>query len=438
MSNSESLSTHSNNSSEKAVFITIKDDTSSPSIVIDSNLDNEFSSSSSHSPKKNHSNSIIELENYRCDSPITMSYNGSRSGSYDGSQHGLDDGKQTPPFNQSLSLEDIANITQENLTKVLSKNNNHFKKYSKKDIEKTVEKYYNVDDNKFTNELDVITTYVRGQKNLYIQSKNINQWKLNLLMIPSILITFFITVFTPFLQCSPIQTAITSGCNAVVSCLMAVINYLQLETSTESFFQLANSYDKLEISLDLTNSKLIFISDEEKNNKKDIVLNTIKDIEEKIIEIKKNYSLLIPEEIKYLFPIICHMNVFNFIKKMNNQHQNLIERLKDIKNEINFITYKLGINQESVNENKKLEIRLEYLCKIKNEVKNELIEHKNAYNDLDDLFSKEIKSAEKKLNSCGSFYICFWTYLGQDINYNIKNNRNSVIKNYFQYLFSEE
>ena len=192
MSNSESLSTHSNNSSEKAVFITIKDDTSSPSIVIDSNLDNEFSSSSSHSPKKNHSNSIIELENYRCDSPITMSYNGSRSGSYDGSQHGLDDGKQTPPFNQSLSLEDIANITQENLTKVLSKNNNHFKKYSKKDIEKTVEKYYNVDDNKFTNELDVITTYVRGQKNLYIQSKNINQWKLNLLMIPSILITFFI------------------------------------------------------------------------------------------------------------------------------------------------------------------------------------------------------------------------------------------------------
>lgn len=437
MSYKENQSNESDNYSEKAVFITIKDDASFPSVLIDQHLDNDFTSSSSNSPKKNHSNSIIELENYRCDSPITMSYNGSRSDSYDGSDNDLEDEKKNTHIYQSLSLEDIANFTQENLAKVLSKSN-QLKKYSKRDIEKTVEKYYNIDDNKFTNELDVLTTYVRGQKNLYIQSKNINQWKLNLLMIPTILITFFITIFTPFLQCSPVQTAITSGCNAVVSCLMALINYLQLETSTESFFQLANSYDKLEISLDLTNSKLIFIGDEEKNNKKAIILNTIKDIEEKIIEIKKNYSLLIPEEIKFLFPIICHMNIFNFIKKMNHQHQNLIERLKDIKNEINYITYKLSNNEESVNESKKLEIRLEYLCKIKNEVKNELIEHKNAYNDLDDLFSKEIKSAEKKLISCGSFYICFWTYLTQNTNNSIKNNNNSVIRHYFQYLFSED
>ena len=101
------------------------------------------------------------------------------------------------------------------------------------------------------------------------------------------------------------------------------------------------------------------------------------------------------------------MNIFNFIKKMNHQHQNLIERLKDIKNEINYITYKLSNNEESVNESKKLEIRLEYLCKIKNDVKNELIEHKNAYNDLDDLFSKEIKSAEKNLFRVALFTFVF-------------------------------
>ena len=223
-----------------------------------------------------------------------------RSDSYDGSDNDLEDEKKNTHVYQSLSLEDIANFTQENLAKVLSKSN-QLKKYSKRDIEKTVEKYYNIDDNKFTNELDVLTTYVRGQKNLYIQSKNINQWKLNLLMIPTILITFFITIFTPFLQCSPIQTAITSGCNAVVSCLMALINYLQLETSTESFFQLANSYDKLEISLDLTNSKLIFIGDEEKNNKKAIILNTIKDIEEKIIEIKKIIHSLFQKKLNSFF-----------------------------------------------------------------------------------------------------------------------------------------
>ena len=184
MSKSDNSSPGSENSSNNAIYITIQDTNSEPPIIPDEQLDNE----------NNFSNISFELENYRCDSPITMSYNGSRSGSYDGSQPDLDNDKQNEFFNQSLSLEDIANLTQENLTKVLNKTH-HFKKYSKKDIEKTVEKYYNIDDNKFTNELEVLTTYVRGQKNLYIQSKNISQWKLNLLTIPSLLITFFMTVF---------------------------------------------------------------------------------------------------------------------------------------------------------------------------------------------------------------------------------------------------
>lgn len=437
MSKSVDSSPYSQNSSQNEVHITIQDNNSNPSVVADEQLDSDINSNSSF-PKKNFSNITYELENYRCDSPITMSYNGSRSGSYDGSEPDLNNNNnQNLYFNQSLSLEDIANITQENLTKVLNKTN-HFKKYSKKDIEKTVEKYYNIDDNKFTNELEVLTTYVRGQKNLYIQSKNINQWKLNLLTIPTILVSFFITVLTPFFQCSQFQTIFTSCSNGIVTCLLAFIKYLQLETNTESFFQLANSYDELEISLDLTNSKLIFISDEDKDSKKDIILNTIKDTEERIIEIKKKYLLLVPEEIKFLFPIICHMNIFNFIKKMNFQHQSLIEKLKDIKNEINFINYKFSTNENPNNQYKKLEARLDYLSKIKNEVKTELIELKSAYNDLDDLFTKEIKSAEEKLNSCGSFYICFWSYLRRNTNINLKNNRNSVIRNYFQYLFSED
>ena len=165
MSDKDNQSIESDNYSEKAVFITIKDDASSPSVLVDQHLDNDFSSSSSNSPKKNHSNSIIELENYRCDSPITMSYNGSRSDSYDGSDNDLEDEKKNTHVYQSLSLEDIANFTQENLAKVLSKSN-QLKKYSKRDIEKTVEKYYNIDDNKFTNELDVLTTY--GVKKIYI------------------------------------------------------------------------------------------------------------------------------------------------------------------------------------------------------------------------------------------------------------------------------
>ena len=52
MSDKENQSNESDNYSEKAVFITIKDDASSPSVLIDQYLDNDFSSSSSNSPKK--------------------------------------------------------------------------------------------------------------------------------------------------------------------------------------------------------------------------------------------------------------------------------------------------------------------------------------------------------------------------------------------------
>ena len=94
MSNKDNQSMDSDNYSEKAVFITIKDDASSPSVLVDQHLDNILVLLLLIL-QKNHSNSIIELENYRCDSPITMSYNGSRSDSYDGSDNDLEDEKNT-------------------------------------------------------------------------------------------------------------------------------------------------------------------------------------------------------------------------------------------------------------------------------------------------------------------------------------------------------
>ena len=138
MSKSDNSSPDSENSSNNAIYITIQDTNSEPPIIPDEQLDNENNSNSS-SPPKNFSNISFELENYRCDSPITMSYNGSRSGSYDGSQPDLDNNKQNEFFNQSLSLEDIANLTQENLTKVLNKTH-HFKKYCKKGVKTVIKK----------------------------------------------------------------------------------------------------------------------------------------------------------------------------------------------------------------------------------------------------------------------------------------------------------
>lgn len=374
-------------------------------------------------------NSLLELENYNCDSPITMSYNGSKSGSSNNSDIESENDKDNDNDN-NLSLVDIADLTQKNLSNVM--NQKHFKKYSLKDIERSVEKYYDFE-NKYVSELDILNTYIKGQKNIYIQSKNINQWKLNLLMFPSLILTCCITIFSPFVKCEQLHSGIITGLNALVALLLSMINYLKLESSTEVFFQLANHYDKLEISLDLASSKLIFIDETKPVAKKESILRTIKDVEEKIVEIKENYSFLVPEEIKTLFPVICHMNIFTFIKKMNSYRNSLIVKLRDIKNEIKYIYNSLE-RKKNKDFCEKLKKRLIYLYQIKEEIKKELFDYKNAYNDLDGIFFKEIKSAESKMNKCGAFYICCASCIQPKIN--IKDI-NPVIDKYFHFLFTD-
>ena len=99
-------------------------------------------------------------------------------------------------LDNEVKAEDIALITQKNLSNV---ENNNFKKITLKDIERSVEKYYHFENDKYIGELDILTTYIKGQKNLFTLSKNICQAKLNLLMIPSLLLTCCITIISPII-----------------------------------------------------------------------------------------------------------------------------------------------------------------------------------------------------------------------------------------------
>ena len=55
---------------------------------------------------------------------------------------------------------------------------------------------------------------------------------------------------------------------------------------------------------------------------------------------KEVNNVLIPAEMNQIFPIICHVNIFSFIKKLENHRQILILKFKDIQNEIRFILHK--------------------------------------------------------------------------------------------------
>jgi len=253
-----------------------------------------------------------------------------------------------------------------------------------------VEKSFEISDSpvKYSNELDILITYLKGQKNLYIQSKNITEQKLNLLMIPSLLITSAITLFAPFITKYEWCGALISCMNAAITLLISLVNYFKLESSRQMFFHLANQYDKLETSLEMTNSRLMFIENE--TDQTQLIMTKIREFEEKICEIKDSTNVFIPEEMKQLFPIICHINIFSFIKKVESYKKNLIVKYRDIKNEIRYIYHKT----DELNHSEREKNRVEYLTNMKEQFKNEIIQYKNAYCHIDNIFIKEIQNAE--------------------------------------------
>jgi hypothetical protein len=350
----------------------------------------------------------------RSNSPITISNNGSISGS------GSD--------SESNNNMDYDTDNEDKL--VLS--NPAYKKLSYNDTLQLINKYYDSNnDSKFSNEIDILTTYIKGQKNLYIQANNITQRKLNCLMFPTILISGIITMIAPFVECVQWSGGFISGLNAIIALCISFINYLKLESSIEIYMQNSKQYDKIETTLEMTNSKLLFIE----NNKEKtlLVLNKIKEIEKKIYEIKEATNVLIPEEIKSLFPIICHINIFSFIKKVEIYKKNLILKFKDVKNEIRYILFKLEQREIDSIETIKQKNRLQFLYEVKNKLKDEIFDFQNAYSHIDNIFAKEIKIAELEKNKWG--YLFFWR---TSLKSHYKKGMNPMIDKYFNFIFVDE
>ena len=339
--------------------------------------------------------------------------------------------------------------------------NVQYKRLKFGDVEKSLSKYYDKE-NKYSNELDILITYLNGQKHLYIHSQNATRFKLNALTVPCLIMSAAITIFAPFVQHFYWSAGFISALNAIIALLISLINYWKLEASAEIYLHIANQYDKLETSLEVASNKLLFFENEIDQDK--MVLNKVKDFENQLNEIKKSSTLSVPSEVKRTFPLISYINIFSFIKKMELYKKNLIVQFKDVKNEIRYILYKWS--RESYNKSfahidtaasyhslphslthsltksvdpfittskldyKKEKKRLEFLYETKDKIKNDLIHYKNAYGYIDELFTREIKNAESNKNS---WMFCFST----EIKKTKFEKCNPVIDKYLNFVFVE-
>ena len=217
-----------------------------------------------------------------------------------------------------------------------NKNRITYKKLTFEEIEQSIQKNYkNV---KLASQLDILITFVKGQKHLYTQSYHITKQKINALVFPSLLLSGSMMVIAPIIQHLYWSGYFFSGINALLTIFTSVLNFWNLQTILNQYNIGANHFDRLETSLVLTRNSVFLVDNVAEKNER--ILKKMQETETRMMEMKEENTILIPLEIKLQAPIISHLDIFSFIHQMENQMTELMVSYKDIKNEIRYIMYK--------------------------------------------------------------------------------------------------
>jgi hypothetical protein len=364
---------------------------------------------------ESHYISIFNSENdfdIQSNSPISMSPNSNSpniSDNEDEEKYPEEEYEKSDDCSENKDFFYVNNPSDVSFNNLYITHSSFYKKYKKlsyHDVENIISKYYDFDNN-FSNEFNLITTYLKGQKSLYAQSTNLNQCLLNVFDLLIILLTTGIAIFSPFIYQYTWSVFVFCSVNSLISILYSIVKLLKIETSINTFMLLSNQYDKLQTSMELTSNKLVYIKN--KKEKNGLIIKKINFIENKIGELKDTYPILIPNFIKHIFPVISHVNIFVFINKIQSYKTNLIINLRNIKNEIRYIYYKYGFkinSSPSSLEITRIKKRLKFLIKIKENIKNDIMSYKNAYSYIDQIFSREIKQSENISNWFLIYFKC--------------------------------
>lgn len=235
--------------------------------------------------------------------------------------------------------------------------------------------------------LDIIAVYLKGQKILYIDSKTYCESKLNFLMMPTIFITAVCTVLSIVLKETTYGAIILASLTGFSTFVLSIISYLKLDAKAQAHKTSAYQFDKLQTMCEFFSGKVLLIKD------KDVTANIqkfVSEVEKKVEEIKDTNQFIIPEAIRYRYPIIYSKNVFSEIKKYKVNEKILKSDLFTICRKIDHFNY---------SETNKL--TLEDLHKMKEETLRKILNQRNQTFGIDDQFNKEINEyAERQRRRC--------------------------------------